>query len=109
MLGWTVDGMHTVAASLAARRLVERARAGEGPALLEAKTYRFYDHQGVKGLRIPYRTQEEIDTWKEGHAITALEERMVSAKGAPAEELQQVWSGTREEIAAAIEFGENSP
>jgi TPP-dependent pyruvate/acetoin dehydrogenase alpha subunit len=109
MPGEIVDGMDAVAVYLAARRLVERARAGEGPALLEAKTYRFYDHQGVKGLRIQYRTQEEIDTWKERDAITSLEQRMVNANVAAQEELEKVWSDTREEIAAAITFAEQSP
>jgi len=104
-----VDGMDAVAVYVAAGRLVERARAGEGPSLLEAKTYRFYDHQGVKGLRIPYRTQEEIDTWMERDAISALGQRMTDAKVATPEELEKVWSGTREEIAAAITFAEQSP
>lgn len=109
MPGETVDGMDVVAVHLAARRLVARARAGEGPALLEAKTYRYYDHQGVKGLRIPYRTQEEIDTWKERDAITSLEQRMTDAKVAARESLEQVWADTRDEIAAAIKFAEQSP
>ena len=109
MPGEIVDGKDAVAVYLAARRLVERARAGEGPALLEAKTYRFYDHQGVKGLRIQYRTQEEIDTWMERDAITSLEQRMVNANVAAQEELEKVWSDTREEIAAAITFAEQSP
>jgi acetoin:2,6-dichlorophenolindophenol oxidoreductase subunit alpha len=109
MPGEIVDGMDAVAVYLAALRLVERARAGQGPALLEAKTYRFYDHQGVKGLRIPYRTQEEIDTWKERDAITSLEQRLVNAKVAAQDELDKVWSDTREEIAAAIKFAEQSP
>jgi pyruvate dehydrogenase E1 component alpha subunit len=104
-----VDGMDAVAVYQAAGRLVERARAGEGPSFLEAKTYRYYDHQGVKGLRIPYRTQEEIDTWLERDAITALEQRLVAAEVVPADELAQVWTDTREEIAAAIMYGENSP
>ena len=107
MPGETVDGMDAVAVYLAARRLV--ARAGEGPALLEAKTYRYYDHQGVKGLRIPYRTQEEIDTWKERDAITSLEQRLVDANVAARESLETVWADTREEIAAAINFAEQSP
>jgi pyruvate dehydrogenase E1 component alpha subunit len=104
-----VDGMDAVAVYQAAGRLVERARAGEGPSFLEAKTYRYYDHQGVKGLRIPYRTQEEIDTWLERDAITALEQRLTAAEVVPADELAQVWTDTREEIAAAISYGENSP
>src|SRR3984957_14482135 len=68
-----VDGMDAVAVYLAALRLVGRGRGRQGPTLLGAKTYRFYDHQGVKGLRIQYRTQEEIDTWKDRDAITSLD------------------------------------
>jgi pyruvate dehydrogenase E1 component alpha subunit len=104
-----VDGMDVIAVYLAAQRLVARARAGEGPSMLEAKTYRFYDHQGVKGLRIPYRTQEEIDSWKQRDAITALEQRMISAGLATAQDCEKVWSDTGEEIAAAIQFAEDSP
>ena len=70
-----VDGMDAVAVYQAAGRARGAGSAGEGPSFLEAKTYRYYDHQGVKGLRIPYRTQEEIDTWLERDAITALEQR----------------------------------
>lgn len=109
MPGEIVDGMDAVAVHLAAKRLVERARSGGGPALLETKTYRYYDHQGVKGLRIPYRTQDEIDSWKEKDAITALEQRMVAAGVGTDAELQDVWQQTRDEITAAIEFAEQSP
>ena len=104
-----VDGMDVVAVYEVAKQLVERARAGEGPSLLEAKTYRYYDHQGVKGLRIPYRTQDEIDLWKERDAITALERRMTAAKLAGEQDLQNVWDETRAEIVEAIRFAEQSP
>ena len=57
------------------QRAVDRARAGEGPTLVEAKTYRYYDHQGVKGLRLPYRTEEEVEAWKKRDAIELLEAR----------------------------------
>ncbi len=104
-----VDGMDAVAVYLAAEKWVARARAGEGPALLEAKTYRYYDHQGVKGLRTLYRTQEEIDTWKERDAIAALEARLTAAEIVDVEECQSVWQQTADEIVAAIKFGEDSP
>jgi pyruvate dehydrogenase E1 component alpha subunit len=109
MPGEVVDGMDAIAVYLAARRLVQRARDGEGPALLEAKTYRYYDHQGVKGLRIPYRTQAEIDEWKTRDAIAALETRLTGAGVVEQSVLDATWADTREEIAAAIEFGESSP
>jgi pyruvate dehydrogenase E1 component alpha subunit len=104
-----VDGMDAVAVYLAAKGLVERARAGEGPAMLECKTYRYYDHQGVKGLRIPYRTQEEIDAWKERDAIKALELRMVRLGLGEHSEFDAVWQETREEIEAAIKYADDSP
>jgi len=104
-----VDGMDAVAVYLTAKRLVANARAGQGPSMLEAKTYRYYDHQGVKGLRTPYRTQEEIDSWKGRDAITALEQRMIGAELAGADELRKVWDETRHEIVEAIKFGEDSP
>ena len=104
-----VDGMDAVAVYLAAKKWVDRARDGEGPALLEAKTYRYYDHQGVKGLRTLYRTQEEIDTWKERDAIAALEARLIAAKIVDIDACEAVWQETRDEIVEAIKFGEDSP
>lgn len=108
MPGETVDGMDAVAVHIAAKRLVADARAGGGPALLEAKTYRYYDHQGVKGLRIPYRTQTEIDEWKQKDAISALEVRLIAAGVATKEKLAEVWDDTRTEMLAAVEFGDQS-
>jgi pyruvate dehydrogenase E1 component alpha subunit len=91
------------------QRLVERSRQGEGPVLLEAKTYRYYDHQGVKGLRIPYRTIEEMDQWKERDAIAGLGLIMVKDGVTDEAALEKVWDDTRKEIEDAIEFAENSP
>jgi TPP-dependent pyruvate/acetoin dehydrogenase alpha subunit len=107
MHGEIVDGMDALAVQEAAKRLAERARTGGGPALLEAKTYRYYDHQGVKGLRVPYRTQEEIDTWKERDAITALEERATDV--VDKDTFAAVWDATRHEIAEAIAWAEAGP
>ena len=104
-----VDGMDVVAVYLAAQQLVENARNGQGPSMLEAKTYRYYDHQGVKGLRTLYRTQEEIDEWKGRDAIAALEARLIENGIADQPAVQAVWQVTRDEIVAAIEFAENSP
>jgi len=104
-----VDGMDVVAVYLATKRLVENARNGQGPSMLEAKTYRYYDHQGVKGLRTLYRTQEEIDEWKGRDAIAALEARLIDHGIADQPTIEAVWQETRDEIVAAIEFAENSP
>jgi acetoin:2,6-dichlorophenolindophenol oxidoreductase subunit alpha len=103
------DGMDAVAVKLAVGRAVERARAGEGPSLVEAKTYRYYDHQGVKGLRIPYRTQEEIDAWKKRDAIELLEARAVADGVCGKEVFEQVWTEVRADAEDAVEFAKASP
>lgn len=103
------DGMDAVAVKLAVGRAVDRARAGDGPSMVEAKTYRYYDHQGVKGLRIPYRTQEEIDAWKKRDAIELLEARAVADGVLGKEVFEQVWAETRADAEDAIAFAKASP
>jgi pyruvate dehydrogenase E1 component alpha subunit len=102
------DGMDAVAVRAACARAVDRARSGGGPSLVEAKTYRYYDHQGVKGLRIPYRTQAEIDEWKLRDAIVLLETRATTSGTVTAEEFAAVWTETRADAADAIAFAEAS-
>ncbi|MDN0196689.1 thiamine pyrophosphate-dependent dehydrogenase E1 component subunit alpha [Streptomyces sp. S.PNR 29] len=109
MPGVTVDGMDAVAVYQAAAAAVARARAGEGPMMIEAKTYRYFDHQGVKGLRHPYRSQEEVDEWKARDPIDLLQARAVADGAATRAELDDVWRRTREEIAEAIAYAEGSP
>jgi pyruvate dehydrogenase E1 component alpha subunit len=104
-----VDGMDAVAVHAAAVEAVARARAGEGPMMIEAKTYRYYDHQGVKGLRHPYRSQAEVDEWKARDPIDLIEARAVADGTATRAELDEVWRRTREEIADAIAHAEASP
>lgn len=68
---YTVDGQDVFAVYSVARRAVERARSGEGPTLIEAKTYRFYDHGGMAQAKIgvngayglPYRSDKELSVW----------------------------------------------
>ena len=58
--------MDVVAVYEAARVAVARARNGEGPSMIECKTYRYYDHAGVSGLGRTYRSDEEVRSgWNE--------------------------------------------
>jgi acetoin:2,6-dichlorophenolindophenol oxidoreductase subunit alpha len=103
------DGMDVVHVREVAKRAVDRARSGGGPTLIEAKTYRYYDHQGVKGLRKTYRTQEEIAEWQERDAIEALERAAADADLVSTTEFEQVWAEVRAEADEAIDFARNSP
>lgn len=76
---------------------------------IEAKTYRYYDHQGVKGLRHPYRSDAEVEEWKARDAIDLLEARALADGTATRAELDDTWRRTRDEIAEAIAYAEASP
>ena len=107
--GAVVDGMDAVAVYEAAAIAVERARAGEGPSMVEAKTYRYYNHHGIQDLGQSYRTDEEVLEWKARDAIAALEARMAESGVLDAAGARAVWDEVGEAIAAAIEFAEESP
>ena len=76
MPGVVVDGMDAVAVYEAAGAALERARAGDGPTLLECKTYRFFDHVGVRGMGLSYRTDAELEEWQKRDPIHMFEARL---------------------------------
>jgi TPP-dependent pyruvate/acetoin dehydrogenase alpha subunit len=78
----TMDGMSVVAVRAAARRAVAHARAGGGPAFLEAITYRYVGHS--RSDPGAYRPAGELDAWKERDPITRLRGELVDAGVDPA-------------------------
>ena len=109
MPGVIVDGMDVVAVHEAAVEAAARARRGEGPSLIEAKTYRFYNHHGVQNLGLKYRTDDEVAVWKERDPIFTFEDRLIDAGTASRVELDAVWAELRANIDTAIQFAEDSP
>ncbi len=109
MPGVIVDGMDVVAVHEAAVEAVDRARRGAGPSLIEAKTYRYYNHHGVKNLGLAYRPDSEVAEWKQRDAITGLERRLIEAGLADADALKAVWDAVGADIDAAIAFADESP
>lgn len=107
--GVIVDGMDALAVRQVAQEAVDRAKRGEGPTLIEAKTYRFFDHQGIKGMRIPYRDPAEVEAWKSRDAIRLIETIGVERGLATAEEFAEIWAEVEAEINDGIEFARNSP
>lgn len=109
MPGVIVDGMDVVAVHEAAGEAIERARKGKGPTLLECKTYRFYDHVGVRGMGLTYRTDEELEAWKKRDAISNFEDQLVKMKVTTRKKLENVLVKVNAEINAGIQFAEESP
>lgn len=109
MPGVVVDGMDVVAVHEAATEAVARARRGEGPSLIEAKTYRFYNHHGIRNLGLKYRTDDEVAMWKQRDPIFTFEDRLIEAGTATRDDIDAVWADLNAQIDAAIAFAEESP
>ncbi|MDI7276143.1 MAG: pyruvate dehydrogenase complex E1 component subunit beta [Anaerolineae bacterium] len=105
--GEIVDGMDVLAVHAAVSRAVARARRGEGPSLVECKTYRWYGHSR-SDPRV-YRTRDEEKEWRERDPIPRLAGRMVEAGVATQEEVDAVLARAQEAIAKATEFALDSP
>ena len=104
-----VTGMDVVAVHEAATDSVARARRGEGPSLIEAKTYRFYNHHGIQNLGLKYRPDAEVDAWKARDPIFSFEERLIENGTATSEQVESIWAELRADIEAAIVFADESP
>jgi acetoin:2,6-dichlorophenolindophenol oxidoreductase subunit alpha len=109
MPGVIADGMDVVAMWEAAGEAVARARAGDGPSFIEAKTYRFYNHSGVQVFGMRYRTDEELERWKQRDPISMLEARLPDLGVLSTEEIDAVHARVEAEVDEAIAFAEESP
>jgi len=102
-----VDGMDVLAVREAVSRAVERARRGEGPTLIECKTYRWFGHSR-SDPRV-YRSKEEEKEWRERDPIQRLARRLLEAGVATPEEVDGVLARAQEAIERATEFALSSP
>ena len=109
MPGVVVDGMDAVAVYEAAGAAIERARRGDGPTLLECKTYRFFDHVGVRGMGLSYRTDEELQEWQKRDPIHLFEAQLAQAGILDQTGAAAVHDAVLAEVKAGIEFAEASP
>ncbi|MEO2175851.1 MAG: thiamine pyrophosphate-dependent dehydrogenase E1 component subunit alpha [bacterium] len=107
--GVIVDGMDVIAVYEAAGEAIARARKGDGPTLLECKTYRFYDHVGVRGMGLTYRTDEELEIWKKRDSIQSFETSLIELKVMTRKKIDKIYSDINKELEEAIQFGEDSP
>ena len=104
----TVDGNDVLAVYEAAEEAVKRARGGEGPTLIECRTYRTRAHS--EGMRdAGYRTQEEVEAWKARDPITRYNEWLLENEEAGTETLAAIEAEVKEMVADAEEFARNSP
>lgn len=109
MPGVIVDGQLLDEVYEATRRAVERARRGEGPSLIEAKTYRFDEH--AIGVFMPshYRAAEEVQHYRRERDPVVLYRSNLLQAGHGEAELAEIESVVERAVAEAVEFARKSP
>ena len=108
MPGIHVDGMDVFAVYDAAEQAVARARAGDGPTLIECLTYRYYGHT-VFDNPLTYRTKEEEELWRSRDPIKRFRETVLPQGEITAEELDQIDQEAVDLMEEAIKFADESP
>jgi TPP-dependent pyruvate/acetoin dehydrogenase alpha subunit len=105
--GTRVDGNNVVAVYRAALEAAERARSGQGPALLECVTYRQRGHARFEASH--YRDPAEVEAWKQYDPILRLRGALIQSGVAGAAELDDIGEQVETALEAAIAFAESSP
>jgi pyruvate dehydrogenase E1 component alpha subunit len=105
--GVSLDGNDILAVYDAASQAIVRARSGEGPTLLECKTYRWYGHSEIDPAK--YRMKEEVDTWKKQDPVLRFEKYLTEKKILTEDLKKQVAAEITAEIDEAVQFAEDSP
>jgi TPP-dependent pyruvate/acetoin dehydrogenase alpha subunit len=110
MPGVVVDGQDVLAVYRATRDAVTRARSGEGPSLVEAKTYRFHEHAYGLVVPRPYRDQSVVDRWFDTvDPITLFHDRLIAWSVATDADLTALRDEVSAEVREAVEFAKASP
>lgn len=108
MPGVLVDGQSALDMYEVGREAVARARAGEGPTLIEAQTYRYQGHFGADDP-LGYRTQEEEDYYEARDCIARMRAHLTDGGYATEAELEALESGAVAAVTAATQFADGSP
>ncbi len=101
------DGNDVLAVYDAMCEALEYARAGNGPVLIEAMTYRWFGHSASDPGA--YRTREEVEAWKEKDPNKAYREYLIKNKKATAKQLDEITENAKKTIKDAIKFAKASP
>lgn len=104
--GVSVDGMDVEAVYEAVSRARDRAAAGDGPTLIEARTYRYHGHH--EGDPQNYKPDEEVEAWQEKDPIDQYKARLLEAGDLTDAEFAELEAAVAERIEMAVEFGRDA-
>ena len=105
--GQVVDGMDILAVHGAAGEAIKRARQGDGPTLLECKTYRFMGHSRFEPAG--YRPKEEVEEWKKRDPLVMFRQGLLQSLKVSEAEFEEIDRAVAKEIEEAVAFAEQSP
>ena len=105
--GEVVDGMDAIVVRESVTRAIERARRGEGPTLIEAKTYRYFGHSHSDPKA--YRTKDEEMEWRDRDPIEVLKSDMQMLGWLGDGQFEALDKAVEDKMAAAMAFAEASP
>ncbi|XP_063102811.1 pyruvate dehydrogenase E1 component subunit alpha, testis-specific form, mitochondrial [Cavia porcellus] len=102
--GLRVDGMDVLCVREATRFAADHCRSGKGPLVMELLTYRYHGHS-MSDPGISYRSREEVQAVRsKSDPIMLLQEKMVSSDLSSVEELKEINSEVKKEVAEAVQF-----
>ena len=101
-----VDGMDVLAVKETTKEVVDKVRKGEGPALIEATTFRFQGHSMADPAK--YRESSEVDEWKKKDPVQSFPNYIVSKNIASQNEIDEVKKSVEEEMVNAVKFATES-
>lgn len=107
MPGVVVDGNDVLAVHEAVTEAVKRARKGQGPSLVECKTYRWRGH--FEGDACTYRCPEELEEWMAKDPIPRFESKLLESKTLTKKEVEKIKERIAKEIDDAVTFAKESP
>lgn len=112
-----IDGNDVAVVYAAAKEAVDRARAGDGPTCIEARTYRWYDHSGFAGAKegidaawgLPYRSDSEVQMWVDNDPIKRYKTFLLERNLFTEDELAAIDSDVDAAVEESVEFARSSP
>jgi acetoin:2,6-dichlorophenolindophenol oxidoreductase subunit alpha len=107
--GVVVDGQDVLAVHDAMATAVQRARAGEGATLIEAKTYRYYDHAANLGRAMNYRADEEIEQWRKRDPLKLFADQLTGDFKFKQSDIDAIEETVIADVEDAIAFAKDSP
>lgn len=107
MPSFVVDGMRPEAVHEAIEEAAARARRGDGPTLLDIRTYRYKGHSMSDPQK--YRTKDEVAEWQEKDPINHVLEVIKKNKFLTAKGIEEIDAWVKNEVAESIKFAEDSP